>query len=275
MRKETILLLGITIALLVTAIPTKADTVVHIEWDSPNPDIEVTMIGAASSTYPHDYSVSWARVSGSGEAARGRIEVTNDFGGLGLKMAWQEAEFAGGDYEAEVGTSYEDFTDNTLFAAHSFEVQNAEEASIEQWVSSRATHRILEGFQVFTATDADVVTAGSISRKTWDWNTEQEINYMGRAHGDVFGSQGLWNRHWQYDNVEYGMGFGAGIEGTEGETVFIFEITTPSAWLTYDPGTLHTVVVGFEFSAFGESHTWEELPDPNDPLDENFDWIEP
>ena len=249
-----------------------ADTTLHVEWSSPNPDIYVGMSGSASSTYSNDFSQAWASVWGSGGTASGTIHVTNNFSGLGKKRAWQTAFFAGGSYIASVGTSYMDFTSNTLFAGQGFHVENADSAWVEQEISSQATHRILSGFQNFNATNADLVEAGgSISRRMWNWDSSQSVDYTGMAYGDVLGSQGCWSRHWQSDNVQYGMGYGAGIEGTEGTTYFEFDIESPSFYGDYDPGTLSTVIVGFEFSAFGESHTWTE----DSVLDADFDWIEP
>jgi len=248
-----------------------ADTTVHVDWSSPNPDIYVGMSGSASSTYSNDFSQAWASVWGSGGTASGTIHATNTFSGLGKKTAWQTAFFGGGSYIASVGTSYIDFTSNTLSAGQGFHVENADSACVEQEISSRATHRILSGFQNFNATNADLVEAGGfISRRMWNWSGPQSVEYTGAAYGDVVGSQGCWSRHWQSDNVEYGMGYGAGIEGTEGTTYFEFDIESSSFYGNYDPGTLSTVIVGFEFSAFGESHTWTE----DSPLDANFDWVE-
>lgn len=243
-----------------------ANTTVHVDWSSPNPDIQVL-----GSTY---HTSAWAGVSGSGDVANGEITFIQGWPSgppYHQTIAWQTANFTGGDYTAQVGASHPDYN-STI---HSFNVQGADSSTVEQEASSMPGFAQVEGWQTYSAEGADLVIAGGlVKRDFWTWDTPQSVTYTGNAYGDVVGSQRSWTNcvgsgeAWNSP----GLGFGAGISGTEGTTYFEFDINTP----TSNPGTLHTVVIGsggqfgLPSSAVGESHTWLE----NSVLDDDFNWIE-
>lgn len=263
------LIIGLTVLMAVglstvALADTEIDTEIQVEYETPNPDLHL-------SVNVDNQVRAWADVSGSGTAAVGEIRVIGSRENGATAAAWQTADFENGSYTATVGASYEDFATSTFSGSQDFEVENADTASIEQEISSQATPRILDSSQEYEATGADsVMVGGSISREWGEWSGPQSVTYTGNAEGDVSGSQGSWNRHWQSDNVTYGVGYGARISGTEGTTHFDFVMNTPPQD-GFDPGTLHTVVIAHEGTAFGEAKTWTE----DSPLDADFDWIEP
>jgi len=253
-----------------------ADTAVVVTWSSPNPDIYVS--ASISQNYrPHHV---WASVVGSGGLASGEIRAS--YGPWASPViAWQTAEFEGGTYTAAVGATKTGYSGSNIAGAnsisHSFEVQGADSSSVTQQATSVQSYTYVEGFQNYRAVAADLVIAGGLVQAWhWTWDTPQSVTYLANAEGDVTGSQR------SLTHVYDALGFGAGIQGTEGTTTFTFDIVTPTDWGATPPagspaGTIHTVVIEFNnvfgptFSVVGEAHTWAE----DSPYDANFDWIEP
>lgn len=242
-----------------------AATSVEVEWSSPNPDTYVCgSIGHTS---------AWASVVGSGGVASGKIGYISGHY-HDLTTAYQTASFTGGDYTTMVGASRPDYPNSII---HAFEVRGADSSSVEQEAGSMPSYAQVEGWQTYSAKGADLVIAGgSVERNFWTWDTPQRVSYTGNAYGDVTGSQRSWTNciasgeDWNSP----GLGFGAGIQGTEGVTFFGFNINTPTSISIPNhpgptPGTLHTTVIANAFSIFGESHTWLE----DSPLDDDFNWI--
>lgn len=263
------LIIGLAVLLVVAfSGMVSADTAVKITWDSPNPDIQIS-----GTVAPLKYA--WAGVSGSGGLAEGVIELST---GWPWVSAWQTATFTGGEYTAGV------VADATISAgpqttSHLFEVHGADSSSVTQLASVRTGFTRLEGSQSYSAVGADLVIAGGlVEADHWTWDTPQRVTYLANAEGTVSGSQGSLTQ--TYDC----LGFGAGIQGTEGTTIFEFNILTPTDWTIATvpagapAGTIHTVVIasGYTYAISGESHTWVEQADPlDDPWDADFDWIEP
>jgi len=263
MKKGLVIGLALILGLGLAAM---AYTVSHVEWSSPDPDIYVARI----TTYP-TWDNAWASVTGSGGTASGEIEVKEGHY-HDLTNAWQTATFEGGSYAAAVGASRLDYN-STI---HSFNVQGAVSSWVEQQAGSMPSYAQVQGWQTYSAEGADLVIAGgSVDRDHWTWNIPQDVTFTGNAEGDVTGSQRSWT-NCMASGEEWnspGLGFGAGISGTEGTTYFDFVINTPDSirgGSPYpsdpNPGTLHTVVIG----SFGESHTWLETS----VLDDDFNWIE-
>jgi len=251
-----------------------ADTVVKVTWSSPNPDIYVS--ASISQNYrPHHV---WASVVGSGGLASGEIGAS--YGPWASPViAWQTADFEGGTYTAAVSATKTGYSGKNISGinsiSHSFEVQGADSSSVTQQATSVQSYTYVEGFQNYEAVGADLVIAGGLVKADhWTWDTPQSVTYLGNAEGDVIGSQrGL-------THVYDALGFGAGIQGTEGTTIFEFNILTPTDWTTVPAGTpagtINTVVIASDnvfipvFSISGEAHTWAE----DSPYDANFNWIE-
>jgi len=247
-----------------------ARTTVHVDWSSPNPDIQVL-----GSTY---HTSAWVGVVGSGGVASGEIGYISGWSSgppYHLTTVWQTASFTGGDYTAWVGASRPNYN-STI---HSFNVEGADNSWVEQEASSMPGFAQVEGWQTYSAEGADLVIAGgSVERNHYTWDFPQNVTYLGNAYGDVSGAQRSWTNCLGSGEAwnSPGLGFGAGISGTEGTTYFGFDINTPTPTTKGDPGTLHTVVIGSggQFGlpsvAVGESHTWME----DSPLDNDFNWIE-
>jgi len=281
MRKESILLLGIAFALLVTAIPAKAETVVHIEWNSPNPNIQASLHQIGSGIVAAD-------VSGSGDdaasTASGEIDLrSNPSAGWGTVTAYQIAEFENLDYFESSVYAYGDEGDGIppwssqgWETLHYLAAEGVANGIVEQGTSAIRNFRGVEGGQTYSVTADSVEVSGFVFQQDWKWRGESSVDFYASAEGDVSGSQYALAGY----QGEYNTGFGAGISGTEGDVFFGFSTVTPNpANALYDITSLqtfHTTVIGSGYTVVGETHTWLELPDPDDdPWDENFDWIEP
>ncbi len=267
MKMNKVILLMLISVLMIASLPltigiVNADTAVQVTWSSPNPDIQVS-----GTVAPLKYA--WVGVSGSGGLASGVLELST---GWPWVSAYQTANFEGGTYTAGV------VADATISAgpqttSHSFEVRGADSSGVTQQAIVRTGFTRLEGFQSYSAVGADLVIAGGlVEADHWTWDTPQRVTYTGNAEGNVVGSQGSLTETYA------ALGFGAGIQGTEGTTIFNFDILTPTDWPIAtvpagDPaGTIHTVVIasGFTNAISGEAHTWLE----SSGFDANFNWIE-
>ena len=121
-----------------------------------------------------------------------------------------------------------------------------------------------------------MIVGGLVQADHWTWDIPQSVTYLANAEGNVVGSQRSLTQTY------VALGFGAGIQGTEGTTIFNFDIHTPTDYTIATvpagspAGTISTVVIGVTnpyaptFSVSGEAHTWAE----DSPFDANFNWIE-